>query len=92
MKKESDKAILDESRYLLAIALVQVGQRDEARALFTEIVQKGGRYVGNAREQLANLEAPSSPPPRASLGRRTEYRAAGLAPGPYRLHRSGHGE
>jgi len=57
LKKESDKAIVEEVRSLLASSLLGQGKRDEAKVLFTEIAEKGGRYGAYAKEMLAGIQS-----------------------------------
>ncbi len=56
MKAESDRAVLDEIRYLLATSLVAQKKIDEARVVLTEVVQRGGRFGSYARSQLDELD------------------------------------
>src|SRR5690606_25469398 len=57
LKLESDRAVLEELRYLLATSLANLGKREDARAALPEVVQRGGKYGSHARAQLAELEA-----------------------------------
>lgn len=57
LKKDNDKTVLEEMRYLLPVSLAALGRRDEAKAAFAEVAQRGGKYGSHAREQIAAIDA-----------------------------------
>jgi TolA-binding protein len=80
-KRDSDRPVLDETRYLLGVTLANLGKRDEAKAVFGEIVRSGGRYASNAKEQLLGLDgaADSTPTP---APKKTESATPATSPTP----------
>lgn len=53
---EKDSNVLAEVRYWLAYSLVRSGQKTQGAALFTQIVDGGGRHASSARRELSALE------------------------------------
>ncbi len=70
LAKDSDKNVLDEVRYLLAGTLARLGRRDEAKAVYAEVMQRGGRYGSNARNELAALQSGGAPQPTSTAAKK----------------------
>lgn len=80
IKTTTDRALLEELRYLHATTQAKLERRDEAKALFADLIAARTKYMTSAKAYMAALESGGELPGPTAAGSRTAARPATPTP------------